>query len=413
MRGCFLAVVLGGCAAVQVRAGDWTQWRGSQRDLIVTDEKLMSVWPEGGPQRLWQVELSGDGYSEPILVGGTLYITGNAGDKNNRRGLLYALDPKTGAVRWQTEYGPEWSASFECARTTPTFSDGRLYLVGGLGHVVCLDAQGGKAVWSVDAHAAFGGRNITWGIADNPLIYDGKVICQPGGPDASVVALDVKTGHAVWKSVGLGERSAYCSPALLTVNGTQQVVTMLEFHTVGVDAKTGRTLWKHPHHNQYAVHPNTPVLCGKDRIFLSSGYSHGSEVIEISGGEAKSVWFDKETGNHFQGAAFYKGRIFSAGGPKMGAEKFACLDPATGKTVYQVAGALKTSFCITPAGLITYDEKGGTVMLVDVGPDTHKVISSFKIDFGNGPHWSSPVVSDGVLYVRHGKGLAAYAVGAK
>ena len=52
---------------------------------------------------------------------------------------------------------------------------------------------------------------------------------------------------------------------------------------------------------------------------------------------------------------------------------------------------VKTAFCITPAGLITYDEKGGTVMLLDAGPDSHKVISSFKIDYGNGPHWSSPV----------------------
>ena len=413
MRGCFLAVGLVCCAAAQVRAGDWTQWRGSRRDLIVTDEKLMPAWPEGGPRRLWQVELPGDGFSEPISVGGTLYITGNAGDKSNRKGSVYALDPKTGAVRWQTEYGPEWSASYECARTTPTVFDGRLYLIGGLGHVVCLDARNGESVWSGDAHAAFGGRNITWGIADNPLIYDGKVICQPGGPDASVVALDVKTGRAVWKSAGLGERSAYCSPALLTVSGVRQVVTMLESHAVGVDANTGRTLWKHPHQNKYAVHPNTPVLCGKDRIFLSSGYGHGSEVIEISGGAVKTVWFDRETGNHFQGATYYEGRIFSAGGPKIGAEKFACLDPATGKTVYQVAGAQKTSFCITPAGFITYDEKGGTVMLLDAGPDAHRVISSFKIDCGNGPHWSSPVVSDGVLYVRRGKGLAAYGVGAK
>jgi len=413
MRGRVLVMVLAGCAAVQARAGDWTQWRGSSRDLIVTDEKLLAAWPEGGPQRLWQVELPGEGYSEPIVVGGTLYITGNTGDKKNRVGSLYALDPKTGAIRWQTGYGPEWAASFECARTSPTFSDGKLYLIGGLGHVVCVDAQSGKIVWSVDAHAKFGGRNITWGIADNPLVYDGKVICQPGGPDTSVVALDAKTGDMVWKSVGLGERSAYCSPALLTINGKLQVVTMLEDHAVGVDAKTGQPLWKHAHRNQYAVHPNTPVLCGKDRLFLSSGYSYGSEVIEIAGGEAKAVWFDKATGNHFQGVAFYKGRIFSAGGAKMGGEKFACLDPATGKTVYLSDGAQKTSFCITPAGMITYDEKGGTVMLVDVGPDACKVISSFKIDYGSGPHWSSPVVSDGVLYLRRGKGLAAYAVGAK
>jgi len=218
----------------------------------------------------------------------------------------------------------------------------------------------------------------------------------------------VKTGSVVWKSKGLSERSAYCSPALMTLNGRSQVVTMLEDNVVGVDAKTGAPLWRHPHRNKYAVHPNTPVLCGLDRVFVSSGYGFGSEVLAISGGAAKRVWSDKSSDNHFQGVALYKGRIFSAGGGK-----FSCFDPATGKVVYQVAGARKTSFCVTPAGLITYDENGGTVMLVDAGPDAYQVISSFKIDYGNGPHWSSPVVSGGVLYLRRGKGLAAYAIGAK
>ncbi len=408
MRCIGWSVVWAGCAVLQAVAGDWTQWRGSNRDLIVTGESLLASWPEGGPRQAWQIELPGEGYSEPVAVGGMIYITGNTGDKKNREGFLYALEAKTGKIAWQTKYGPEWAASYEFARTSPTFFDGRVYVVGGLGHAVCIDAKDGKVVWSVDAHAKFGGRNITWGIADNPLIYDGKVICQPGGPDASIVALDVKTGEPVWKSTGLSERSAYCSPALLTVGGRQQVVTMLEDSVVGVDAKDGRPLWKYPHRNKYAVHPNTPVLCGKDRLFVSSGYGYGAEAIDVSGGDVKRVWFDKSSDNHFQGVAFYQGRIFSSGGGKL-----SCFDPADGRVVYTVAGAKKTSFCITPAGMITYDENGGTVMLVKVEADTHAVVSSFKIGYGNGPHWSSPVVADGVLYLRRGKGLAAYAIGAK
>lgn len=408
MRGIFCSFVVAGCMAMQVSAGDWMQWRGSNRDLIVAGEKLLDRWPEGGPQQVWRIELPGEGYSEPAVVGGMIYITGNTGDKKNREGFLYALEAKTGKIAWQTKYGPEWVASYEFARTSPTVVGGCAYVVGGLGHVACIDTKDGKVVWTVDAHGAFGGRNITWGIADNPLIYDGKVICQPGGPDAAIVALEAKTGKVVWKSAGLSERSAYCSPALLTINGKQQVVTMLEDNVVGVDSATGTTLWKHPHRNKYAVHPNTPVLCGKDRLFVSSGYGYGSEILDIAGGTAKLVWSDKGPDNHFQGVAFFKGRIFSSGGGKL-----SCFDPQNGKVVYSVAGAKKTSFCITPAGMITYDENGGTVMLVNVEPDTYSVVSSFKIDYGNGPHWSSPVVSDGMLYLRRGKGLAAYAIGAK
>ncbi|MEI7902590.1 MAG: PQQ-binding-like beta-propeller repeat protein [bacterium] len=408
MRGVWGSVVGVGCVVMCAGAGDWTQWRGSSRDLIVAGEKLLASWPEGGPKQAWQIELTGEGYSEPVVVGGTVYITGNTGEKQNREGILFALEAKTGKIVWQTKYGPEWAASFEFARTSPTVVDGRIYLISGLGRVVAINAKDGKEVWAVDSHAKFGGRNITWGIAENPLIYDGKVICQPGGPDAAVVALDAKTGDKVWQSTGLGERSAYCSPALLTINGKRQVVTMLEDHVVGVDAEKGTPLWQHPHRNKHAVHPNTPVLCGKDRLFISSGYGYGAEILEISGGTAKLAWSDKGWDNHFQGVSFYKGRIFSSGGGKL-----ACFDPEKGKEVYAVPGAKKTSFCITPVGLITYDDDGGTVMLVKADADACSVVSSFKIEYGNGPHWSSPVVADGVLYLRRGKGLAAYEIGAK
>ena len=40
MRGILWAAMAVAGASVQVWAGDWTQWRGSNRDLIVSDEKL-------------------------------------------------------------------------------------------------------------------------------------------------------------------------------------------------------------------------------------------------------------------------------------------------------------------------------------------------------------------------------------
>ncbi len=105
-----------------------------------------------------------------------------------------------------------------------------------------------------------------------------------------MVALDIKTGRPVWKSKGLSERSAYCSLALLTLNGRRQVVTMLEDHA-GLDAQSGEPSQR-PHRNKHAVHPNTHrVLCGKDRIFISSGYALGSEILEIAA--AWSSRFDR------------------------------------------------------------------------------------------------------------------------
>ncbi|MDA3923761.1 MAG: PQQ-binding-like beta-propeller repeat protein [Kiritimatiellae bacterium] len=394
--------------AVLSNAGDWTQWRGSNRDLLIEDEAVAQSWPAGGPKQLWQVDIEGDGYSEPIVVGGKIYITGCVGDKKNRKGKIYCLNAKDGSPVWDIEYGPEWGKNFERARTTPTYFKGGLFVISGVGDVICLKASDGSVVWKVDAHKKFGSRNITWGIAENPLIYDGKLICQPGGSNAVVVALDIKTGKAIWKSSSLDERSAYCSPALLTINGKKQVVTSLEHNTVGLDASTGKLIWKYSFHNKYAVHPNTPVLCGKDRVFISSGYKYGAEVIEIKGSNVKQLWKEDKASNHFQGVAFYKGRIFSASDGK----GLWCFNPATGKPAYIIKEAKKSSFCILKDGMmITYDEKGGNVLLLKVDASKYEIKGEFKIGYGNNQHWSSPVVSDGVMYLRHGKGFGAFKVG--
>ncbi len=401
-----LFVVSALSVAVGAYAGDWTQWRGSKRDLLIADEVIKESWAAGEPKQLWQIEMEGDGYSEPIVVGGKIYITGCVGDKKDLKGKIFCLNAKDGSVVWGTEYGPEWAKNFERARTTPTYLDGKLYLIGGEGHVVCLDAAKGSIIWSVDSHKEFGGENITWGIAENPLIYDGKLIVQPGGANA-VVALDIKTGKALWKSSGLSEKSAYCSPALLEINGKKQLVTSLENHTVGLDPENGKLIWKYAYRNKYAVHPNTPVLVGKDRIFISSGYGYGAEVLEINGSSVKQLWKENASDNHFQGVAFYQGRIFSSGGGKLW-----CFDPADGRVIYTVNEAKKTSFCIMANGMmITYDENGGNVLLLKVDADKYEIKGNFKIAYGNDQHWSSPVVSGGVMYLRRGKGMAAFAVG--
>ncbi len=388
-------------------AGDWTQWRGSNRDLIIADEAVAPNWPEGGPRQIWQVDLEGDGYAAPIVVGGRMFITGSIGDKRSRMGKIYCLDVKDGSTVWSFEYGEEWGKNYERSRTTPTFLDGRLYFISGVGDVFCVNAADGKLIWKVDTRAQYGAQNITWGIAENPLIYDGKIICHPGGQGTAVVALDIRNGNLVWKSSELSEKSAYCSPALLTINGKKQVVTSLEDHTVGLDAVSGKLLWKYAYRNKYAVHPNTPVLVGTDRVFITSGYGYGAEVLEIKGSNVKQLWKEQGSDNHFQGVAFYKGRIFSSGGGKLW-----CFDPATGKAVYTVREASKTSFCILADGMmITYDEKGGSVLLLKVDENSYEVRGSFKIGYGNDQHWSSPVVAHGVMYLRRGRGVGAFAVG--
>jgi len=55
-----------------------------------------------------------------------------------------------------------------------------------------------------------------------------------------------------------------------------------------------------------------------------------------------------------------------------------------------------------------YEEKGGNLALVEPSVEEFKIISSFQIMDGKGPHWAHPVIKNGVLYVRHGEVLMAF-----
>lgn len=63
--------------------------------------------------------------------------------------------------------------------------------------------------------------------------------------------------------------------------------------------------------------------------------------------------------------------------------------------------------------LICYDERKGMVGLVAARPDQFEIISEFEIEYGSGPHWSHPSIFDDKLYLRHGKSLLVYEIGAK
>ena len=404
IAGSLLAVtVLAGIAA----AADWPQWRGLERDGISREKGILADWTQP-PRRLWLVTTSGASYAGPAVAGSVVYIAGSSGSGNARVGILDARNAADGSLKWQCEYGPEWGSSFESARTTPTVADGRIYLVSGQGRVVCLNATDGRKVWAVDTFERFKGRNIQWGIAESPLLVGRKVICHPGGPDAAVAALDSATGETIWTTKGLGDASAYNSPALLTLNGRKQIVTQTAENVIGIDPDTGAVLWKHPHKNVYSVHPNTPVAAGPDKVVVSSGYGYGAECLQIGPDGVRRVWQVKDADSHFHGILLIDQRLYLVS--SKGA--LFCIDPLTGNVLSRLEGVGKASIIGTEAGIVAYSENGKVLLLRRNG-DACQVAGSFPVDFGKQQHWSQPVLADGVLYVRHGDCLAAYDLKAK
>ncbi len=151
---CALALLVTG---IELQAQDG-QWRGPNRDGKYPDTGLLQSWPENGPELLLKKKGLAKGYSSPLIVEGMIYISG----KRDKLDVLTKLD-MDGNILWETAYGSAWDQSFPETRNTPTIEDGRIYIMGGLGTVVCMDTETGEFIWKVNTHEEHKGEYHRWG----------------------------------------------------------------------------------------------------------------------------------------------------------------------------------------------------------------------------------------------------------
>lgn len=395
-------------ASIDGLSADWPQWRGLNRDGKSLETGLRKEWPAGGLRPLWVAEGLGKGYSTVAVAGGFVYATGMVGE--DHEGVLSAFD-LAGNLKWRTPYGPEWHKRYPGTRSTPTVDDNRVYVLTGMGRLVCLDAKTGTMQWSEDVAGTFGGEAPVCGFAESVLTYENKVICTPGGEDAGLVALEKTTGRTIWTSKGFSEQSAYCSPILVERGGKRLVVTITARHVVGLDPESGDLVWRQPQDPE-AKDPNhsvTPVY-QEGCIYITSGHGKGGQMLELSpdGQRVSQKWVDRTLNCLHGGVVLIDGYIY---GTNLKG-KWTCLDLDSGEVIYEAEGVGMGSVAYADGMLYCYGQKG-TLGLARASPKGYRLISSVKVTYGKGQHWAHPVISGGRLYIRHGDVLAAYDIGAE
>jgi len=405
------------CARIPVPSYDWPQFRGPNRDGISTETGLLKKWPEGGPKLLWSVENKlGQGFSSLTIVDGLIYTTGLV----DKRGILFAFD-LNGKIVWEKDYGPEWTGSHKGTRTTPTYDEGKLYVINGYAKVVCLNAKTGDIIWEVDCKEKFGSQKIKWGISESPLIIDDKVICTPGGKGATMVALNKKTGETVWVTKELSDKASYSSPIVFDRGPNRIIAAITDTHVVAINARSGKVLWKDAFadyqqgdENPKAINPPSPVY-HNGCVYTTSGYNDGGAMYEPSadGTKFKRKWVDKVLDNHHGGVVILDGYIYGSNWLSNGKGNWVCLDWETGKVMYETEWENKGPIIYADGLMYCYDERKGNLALVKPNPEKFEVVSSFVITKGDDKHWGHPAISNGVMYVRHSHALMAYKIKAQ
>ena len=189
-------------------------WRGPGRTGIYNETGLLKSWPASGPALIWEASGIGMGYSSATVTNDAIYITGIRGDKD----VLTAFTQE-GKKKWDVEYGTMSKVqSSPESRCTPTFYNGKIYVVSGSGDLVCVSAAG-KILWSVDFYTKYKSTVPRFGISESPLVVDNKVIVTPGGNIAAMAAFNVDNGNVVWETQSLNEGGQYVNPLLIEGKG--------------------------------------------------------------------------------------------------------------------------------------------------------------------------------------------------
>lgn len=407
-----LAATLVACAALSSRfslASDWPQWRGPGRNGISSETGLLKDWPAGGPQLRWKATDIGEGYSTPSVADGRVFlISDRDGDE-----FAIAFDEKTGAQVWSVKIGKvgaNQGPQYPGSRCTPTVDGDNLYVLSSNGELSCLKAADGSSVWQKQIETEFEGKRGNWAYSESPLVDGDLLICTPGGARATLLALNKRTGAVVWQAASPeADLAAYSSPIAVEVDGGRQYIQFLHKGLVGVDAKTGKFLWRYNKTIDVAANIPTPIFAD-NMVFSATGRQGGGGVAKLSGqgdaAKADEVWHSTDVRNGIGGAVLLDGRLYGGNG-----QTLTCVEFATGKVLWNERGVGDGGVCYADGRLYVRAIKGGGVALVEPSPEGYKEHGRFtQPDLSGKDNWQHPLVANGGLYLRDQGSLFCYDV---
>ncbi|MCX6254006.1 MAG: PQQ-binding-like beta-propeller repeat protein [Bacteroidia bacterium] len=418
----------------------WPGYRGYLASGVLDNANLPESFDLNKMANIrWKIEVPGLGLSSPVIWGNKLFITsaisqtdkegfkpgiyGNISpvkDSSVHEWKVYCFDKNTGKIIWdRTSYEgiPKMKRHPKSTHANTSVATDGKYVVAFFGSegLFCYDMNG-NLQWQKNfgllKSVFFMVKTAEWEFASSPIIYNGVLIIQCDVLENSfVAAYDVKTGKELWKTQR-DEYPGWCSPNIYTNAGKTYVTLNGYKNRGGYDFKTGKEVWKMSGGGDIQI--PTPIV-GNDMIYFNSAHGRSSPIIAVSTNAVGDITLkDNETTNEFvkwslpRGGSYmhtlllYKKHLYNVNWN--GA--LICLDPLTGKAIYNAKLGKTESFIASPVasdGKIYIVDEEGTVYIIEDG-DSFKLLAEIPL---NDICMTAPAITDGMIIFRTQKYLVA------
>lgn len=353
------------------------------------------------PRFVWKKSLSGPGAAGIAVTERVVIVTDR--DPADKSDAFRALDPATGEVHWTLRYlAPARFDYGNAPRATPLIVGERAYLFGAVGHLHCVEVDSGNVVWKIDVRKEFDVRDESpWGMCSSPLLVDGKIIVNPGGAEASVVALNPADGHVIWKTAG--EASAFSSFIVGTFGGKRQMVGYDKTSLGGWDIESGRRLWRlvPPRANDF----NVPTPIEFEGQLIVSTENNGTRLYQFNSDGTivpEPIASNSDLAPDADTPVLVGGRLVGT------CDGLHCLDVRGGlKPIWSSPDTAFHSYCtvLGTADRVLVVNQEGEMVLLDSNAARFEPISRLKLFDDDSGVYAHPAPFGHLLYVRNSSGI--------
>lgn len=455
----------------EAQRGDWPMWGGSpDRNMVSGERGIPTEWDAKSKTNIkWVAPLGSQAYGNPVVAGGRVFVgTNNAGELRPNikgdKGVVVAVDEKTGAFLWQATHDKlpsgrvnDWPLQGICS--SPAVEGNRVYYVSNQCQVVCADAEGfldgendgpykdekyrekqdADFIWVLNmfdelevfphnlstSSPVIGGDLLFVGTSNG---VDEQHLNMPMPDAPAFLALNKMTGEVVWtaKPEHKTLHGSWSSPAYGVIDGVAQVIfSGGDGWCYSFEAKTGKELWKFDMNPKDSVWQlggrgtrnsiiSTPVIQDK-KVYLAVGQDpeHGEGPGHLYCIDATKRGDVTDTGKvwHVGGENFHRtiSSVAIADGLLYASDLSGflyCFDAATGNLHWKhdTMSAIWGSPYVVD-GKVMIGTEDGEVIVLKHHPKKEILATNDMLN----SVYTTPVAANGMLFIANRRAL--YAIG--